>query len=532
MIVYSRLNKYVKQTLKAAYVLSKVEGLRRAKEGKMFSNLTIYLQRIGVAFGLSLALATAVAAQTETTTPTIIPTSVPVAETGDADLTGAPQIADPTSGGYGFRIGLYNVGTTIGGIFRGSDWREDRYLKLNNDYVRHSNKVKNNEDVLARVLARKEQHDQFLKQIAETDPTFKDEVAREFASQRGAFLGIKNAASGAAAIGLDKALDRVAIAEASFTGKKGLPPDAEAQLKAMGISGEEIEKIKTAANQNWAQGYQAFKQLMANNPDLARVMETGFHRADFEFHGAKEFAGGLPPEALEHFRNAEQLAGVQFLSNPEFVGKYKDFAGNAAKNLKFDFDDPDKQAEFRKFLPADQFERFNNFGNDIRTRFGDPSKINPEDFHKFTQEFEGKHGAPPEGFRGGFGGPGEYPKPGDYKGGYPGGGGSKDYPQPKPGESYPTGNYPQGGSSGGYQGGPAPESGHPDSTGHPYSGSTSTNTSQPAYTNPTSPTATPTPTATYSSPSPASTSSPAPTSTSSSCPAGQHYDSHLAKCVI
>lgn len=500
--------------------------LRRAKGGKMFSNFTIYLQRIGVAFGLSLALVGAVAAQTTApiTDTTAITTAIDV---GGADLTDAPQIADPTSGGYGFRIGLYNVGTTIGGIFRGSDWREDRHLALNDDYVRQSNKAKDDEDVLARVLARKEQHDAFLEKIAAADPTFKDEVAREFASQRGAFLSIKNAATGAAALGLDKALDRVAIAEANFTGKKGLPPDAEAQLKAMGISGDEIEKIKAAADQNWGQGYQAFKQLMANNPDLARVMETGFHRADFEFHGAREF-GGLPPEALEHFRNAEQLAGVQFLSNPEFVGKYKDFAGSAIKNLKFDFDDPSKQAEFRKFLPADQFERFNNFGNDIRTRFGDPSKINPEDFHKFTQDFEGKHGPPPEGFRGGFGGPppGGYPT-GGYKGGTP------PSHQGSPGAYTPgqTYNYTPGQSY------PSPTSGE---TYHPPTGETSQyqsgGTATPTYTASPTPTSSPTytssPTPT-STTSPTYTSSPTPTSTSTyhSCPTGQTWSESQHKCI-
>lgn len=490
----------------------------------MFSNFTIYLQRIGVAFGLSLALVGAVAAQT--TAPT---TDAAATDTGGADLTDAPQIADPTRGGYGFRLGLYNAGTSIGGIFRGQDWREDRHLALNDDYVRQCNKAKDQEDVLERVLARKADHDQFLETIAATDPTFKDEVAREFASQRGAFLSIKNAATGASAAGLDKALDRVAIAEANFTGKKGLPPDAEAQLKAMGISGDEIEKIKTAANQNWSQGYQAFKQLMANNPELARVMETGFHRADFEFHGAREF-GGLPPGALEHFRNAEQFAGVQFLSNPEYVGKYKDFAGSAIKNLKFDFDDPSKQAEFKKFLPADQLERFNNFGNDIRTRFGDPSKINPEDFHKFTQDFEGKHGPPPPGFHGGFSG-------GEFKGG--------PYPSPKPGDfgqhgSYPTGSYQPGTYS------PGAYSAPPGGTTQSYQGDQNTGSysytasPSPTYTSaPTSPS--PTQTSTYAAPTSTSNptyststyASPTPTSTSTyhSCPTGQTWSESQHKCI-
>lgn len=485
----------------------------------MFSNFMIYLQRIGVAFGLSLALVGAVAAQT--TAPI---TDTAATDTGGADLTDAPQIADPTSGGYGFRIGLYNVGTTVGGIFRGGDWREDRHLALNGDYVRQCNKAKDKEDVLARVLDRKERHDAFLEQIAETDPTFKDEVAREFAVQRGALLGIKNATGGASATRIDKAIDDVATTEARFTGKRGLPADAEAQLKALGIPDDKIAQIKAAADQDWASGYRAFKNLMAENPDLARVMEAGFHKADFQTHGARIFGpGGPPQDAFKYFDQADQIARLGFLSDADLVGKHGDFIGEISRGIN-----PNNfrqhQGDLAKVLSPDLVKRFGEFNTEyeaaLKQSGGDHNKV-PQSFY---DEFERSHGYTklPQY----PGGPG-YPT-GDYKGG--------PYPEPKSGQhgSYQPGGYQQGSyppPSGGTTGGTTQTQQYQQGDQH---------TGSYSYTVPPSPTATSTtpassPSPTYTSPPTATATatytSPTPTSTFHSCPTGQTWSEAQHKCI-
>lgn len=451
----------------------------------MFSNFTIYLQRIGVVFGLSLALVSAVAAQTT------------------ADLE-QPPTYDPALAGYGFRIGLNNFFTGVVDVFN-DEAAAQRRIHLSDDYVRQCNKYKDNADILARVVARKEQVDQKLEDQAAALPTLKDEIARQFAEQRGLMLGLKAGAGGVAAQHLGAVLNNAAEIEAGLTNKKGLPADVKAQLEKY-LTPEQIADIESAANTNWAEGFKRFNALVAQNPQFS-FLEQDFHAGDLEANAGKYFLGAPPKEFLDQINSARELGKFSALQNPDFAAKYPDLVGKISGEIKFDFNE--RRGEFAKFLPPEQLQRMQQFHDQIKQEFGDPSKIDPSRFADFTKQFDSKFGPPPEGFRGGFGGP---PPGGEFKAG--------PYPEPKSGQFGQPGSY-QGQPSQPAPGqtyGPSPEQQTQYQSSGTYAPSpTETSSPAPAYTS-TSPTS---PTYTHSSPT--------PTYTSTSCPSG--YTGTYPNCV-
>ncbi|MBI3495276.1 hypothetical protein HY065_01470 [Candidatus Berkelbacteria bacterium] len=511
----------------------------------MYEHIVRSIQRGVLAFGISLAFVGAATAQinptpaTTTTTTATQATATPVASSSDqvaatqggdtSALEGEPAY-QPESSIYGLRLGLYNAGTSIVGLFN-KEAANKRRLTLNDEYAKEIAHVTQNnlsDSVLAKVTDRKADQDEFLKNIASADPTLKDEVAKAFAKQQGLFLGLKLAAPEGKQQGLEKVLGNATVFGAQLAGVRGLPDQAIDGMRKAGLSEDQINSIKSAAQGDPAAGFRAFQQVAGQNPQLKGLLEAGYYGGNFQAVGGQVFGGQLPPQLAQQFQAANGIAQAEFLKNigqdPEAAKKFASQAQQIAKEFA-------NNTAFSQGAPAFA-QGFQEFQQKFASQFGSQGQnFNPSDFSKQFQS--GQFGSFPS-----FGGgPSQQAGPGGQFQGGPGnfgGGGSYSFspspnyhPSDQQQQQYQqyqgsTRQYQQPSSSGSFA--PQPTSGDGSYSYSP--------TATGSYTTSPSPTSTQTssPSATYtSSPTPTSTatSSPTPTSTSGDthgCPSGYYWN--------
>ncbi|MBI3261486.1 hypothetical protein HYZ64_03915 [Candidatus Berkelbacteria bacterium] len=491
----------------------------------MFSNFTIYLQRIGVAFGMSLALVGAVAAQTTTTT-TVDQSAVPPTDVIDYD-----QIDPRTIPGQG-------LGRFVEGYWRfrsrsGSPEAKEGSLASYKAYVVGAckNLAESDSDKAKQILdarigtiddqrALNAQNDQAL--AAAFEGRSKAEMAR-----------LAALAGGDRASVFSNAVNSAFKANSNIAGFLGKPLDLPPE--ALGFLSEDQRAVIKGLPADLA-----FERI------ASFMSEKGLPPEQMFAAMAGAAAAGLPPGFIPSGKigDIQKFTGLNFLyGTNQFVGSGGSFDDPNIQNYFKNFGtrhvgdfDPNAHDLFQNFNPSNFTQNFSNYAGSGNNEFsrnlphvdferaqryndeytkalekagGDPSKIGQE----FYDGFEKKYGYQKLHECSGPGcSTGQYPAPGDYKGG--------QYPQPKPGDQYPR---PVEGGQPNYQSSQPPTEGHLDSSGHPYS------SSEPQqYQAPTTSTTEPSTSTTSTGTSPTQTHT---DTTSPTCPSGQHYDDHLKKCV-